>query len=813
MYHNQITELPNEIAELSQLQLLNLGDNRLTQLPKTFSKLTNLQKLYLFNNLFSEFPQTVLMLTNLQILVLYENSLSKIPIEISMLTNLQLLNLDDNHLTYLPKEITTLHLDIYLENYNIEKGITLSNNPLEIPPLEIVRQGKPAINEYFKSLDGERLPLNEVKVLLIGDGGAGKTSLAKRLLGKKFNYNETQTHGINIEDWNIKDGDTDIKVRFWDFGGQEIMHATHQFFLSKRSLYILVLDGRKDAKTEYWLKHIESFGGKSPILIIMNKIDEHPAFDVNRLFLQQKYKGIQGFFRLSCATNEGIESFSQSFLTNISNMELLKTTWSRNWFNVKTKLEAMKIGYKKVNYISYDEYREICYKQGVIEESSQNTLVDFLHDLGIILNFKDFKLEHTHVLEPRWVTEAVYRIINSELLSKSNGVLQLQFLEKILQQKKGKTKQTFFDKVMRREEYMGYEYPREKYQYIINLMEKFELCYEMDSETLLIPDLLEIQEPTFEFDYVSSLKFRFRYDFLPKSIMPRFIVKRHKDIKGNLRWRTGVVLEDSTFDSTAVMKADEREQTIYIHVNGRQKRDYFSVIRKTFRDIHETFERLDVSELVPLPDHSNITVDYKELLGLEKMGKHFIPIGKLGKEYRVKALLNGIEKEVDRLKKNGYQVINVQGHYYEHSKMEIDTMGNKHIGRDSIEISGNATVTESQIGGGDLFQGNYAQKLLKSTSPQSSQEEIIKLLSFVQQELPKLQLTEDIKEEVVNEVKGAEIQAKKEDPNKKKIAGKLKNATEVLKEIPKTVNEVVIIGNLLGKAIEWCEEQWIKWMI
>ncbi|MBT4627428.1 MAG: hypothetical protein HOC63_12145, partial [Rhodospirillales bacterium] len=66
------------------------------------------------------------------------------------------------------------------------------------------------------------------------------------------------------------------------------MHATHQFFLSHRSLYILVLDGRRDEKTEYWLKNIESFGGNSPILIVMNKIDQNPSFELNQRFLKEK---------------------------------------------------------------------------------------------------------------------------------------------------------------------------------------------------------------------------------------------------------------------------------------------------------------------------------------------------------------------------------------------------------------------------------------------------------------------------------------------------------------------------------------------
>jgi len=104
----------------------------------------------------------------------------------------------------------------------------LSENPLKSPPPEIAGKGVEAIFEFFKSLEAEKQQLNEVKVLLVGDGGAGKKSLVKRLLGEKYDNNEPQTHGINIKKWEIIDGDDKIKVHSWDFGGQEIMHATHQ---------------------------------------------------------------------------------------------------------------------------------------------------------------------------------------------------------------------------------------------------------------------------------------------------------------------------------------------------------------------------------------------------------------------------------------------------------------------------------------------------------------------------------------------------------------------------------------------------------
>jgi small GTP-binding protein len=539
-----------------------------------------------------------------------------LPAEIAELKNLTALDLSNNQLKTLPAEI------VELKNLTL---LNLSENPLESPPLDIANKGIEAIRSYFKSLEGEKQPLNEVKVLLVGDGGAGKTSLVKQVLGEEFDKHEPQTHGINIKDWKVED----IHVHFWDFGGQEIMHATHQFFLSKRSLYILVLDGRRDEKTEYWLKHIESFGGDSPILVVLNKIDENPSFEVNRKFLQEKYKGIKGFYRVSCAEGKGIKDFTGALSKAVANVELIETMWPKTWFNVKTQLEAM-----TENFISIDKYKEMCTNEKITEKTDQDTLVDFLNDLGVILHFKDFELLDTHVLEPKWVTNAVYRIINSEKLAACNGVLKLDLL----------------DEILKKEAEDDYYYPTDKYRYIIDLMKKFELCYEIDKETVLLPDLLEVQEPEFDFDYDAALKFVIDYDFLPRSVMPRFIVKMHKDIASELRWRTGVVLEDKAFHSTAVIRADERDEKIYIYVDGEQKRDYFSAIRKTFRDINASFEKLEAKELVPLPDNDEITIEYEELIGYEQMGIDDYTVGKLRKTYSVKKLLNGIEKEEDRMK-------------------------------------------------------------------------------------------------------------------------------------------------------------------
>ncbi len=70
-------------------------------------------------------------------------------------------------------------------------------------------------------------------------------------------------------------------------------------------------------------------------------MDENPAFDVNRRFLQEKYVGIQDFYRISCKERDGIDNFSLALQRAITQVEIHQTTWGIAWFKVKARLEQM----------------------------------------------------------------------------------------------------------------------------------------------------------------------------------------------------------------------------------------------------------------------------------------------------------------------------------------------------------------------------------------------------------------------------------------------------------------------------------------
>jgi small GTP-binding protein len=498
--------------------------------------------------------------------------------------------------------------------------------------VEIVKQGKYAIKRWFGAIkkEGEKR-LNEVKVLLVGYGGVGKTSLVRKLTTDEFNINEPKTHGVNRTDWKIKVDGEDITVHFWDYGGQGIMQATHRVFFSQRSLYVLVIDARQESDPEEWLKNIESIGGNSPVIVVINKIDEHP-FGLNETGLRRKYSNIGGFYHVSCKDNTNIDFLKAALIKEAWQVRTRSIVWPRLWSNVREK-----IGELGKDYISYSEYEEICRKEGVKEELAHQDLLGILNDLGAMLYFPDRPLADMEVLNPEWATDGIYKIINSAELKKCKGMLPGDRLDYVL------NKERLNDDVNQPRKYTNNEQ-----QYLVELMNKFELCYELKDSTLFVPDLLTEQEPPEGLPEKPDVQFYFEYDFMPAVVMPRFMVQKQSDLDIKLCWRTGAVLKNKTFDSTAVVRQDKNRRRINIDVTGKEAKGYLSTIRDTIIGINESFAKLPYEEWVPLPDEPEYAVKYKDLIGHQDSKRDEKFVGELKKGYSVAKLLDGIEDPLER---------------------------------------------------------------------------------------------------------------------------------------------------------------------
>ena len=549
------------------------------------------------------------------------------------------------------KNIETFKINLTTEQYSLaaftSEALINLQKTIGVPPevLEALTTTESVINYISQSISDKRNIIGESKILIVGQGSVGKTSIINRILYDEFNLDEIKTEGIFISRLQVDDKfvvtkpSPKIQLNIWDFGGQEIMHATHQFFLTKRSLYLLVLDSRltqEENRVEYWLKIIQSFSDESPVLIVGNKIDQHPL-DIDRTGLQKKYPNIVGVFETSAVTGAGIEELKAAITEQVNSLPHVRDLLPETWFAVKTKLEELGTG---INFISHDDYDKLCDNNDVHDEISQHTLIGFLHDLGVVLYFQDDpRLESLGILNPQWVTNGVYKILNSHTLFQDKGVLTVAMLDEILNLP---------------------EYPRGKRLFIVDMMKKFELCYDIEPDkTFLVPDLLPKDQPDLKFNGIPA--FEYAYPVLPSSVITRFIVRMNQKIDDGLVWRTGVVLKIGA--NSALVKADIEDRKITIAIDGLEhtRRDALSAIRFQLDEIHASIKGLNPQKMVPIPNAPNAEpLEYDTLSMLEREGQevYLVRDGSRLVKVNVRQVLSGIENESQR-KDSAAKVTNI----------------------------------------------------------------------------------------------------------------------------------------------------------
>ena len=729
---NRISKLPKFVCELTNLRELVLNKNSISKLDMKLINLNNLVELDISKNKLKEIPAEILGFSKLQRVDFSENDIRAIPDNIDSLQNLTSLRLFGNPISNLPRSLLNLSNLVELD---------LTNTLLPIPPEILQSKNPPIILDYvFKWELVKKLPLSEAKVIFVGQGSVGKTSLVKKVVSGIFNNDEKKTEGITVNKWDIRDFESrgsaskSIHLNIWDFGGQEIMHATHQFFLTKRSLYLLVLDSRltqEENRVEYWLKIIQSFGGEPPVLIVGNKIDQHPL-DIDRTGMQKKYPNIVGILETSASTGEGIEKLKSAITEQVNHLRHVRDLLPETWFTVKTKLEELG---KQFNFITHDDYDKLCDQNDVHDETSQHTLIGFLHDLGVVLYFQDDpRLEVLGILNPQWVTNGVYKIINSHVLFQNKGVLTVSMLDEILNLP---------------------EYPRGKRLFIVDMMKKFELCYDIEPDkTFLVPDLLPKDQPDLSFNGIPA--FEYAYPVLPSSVITRFIVRMNKKIDDGFVWRTGVVLKIG--DNKALVKADIEDRKITIAIDGLEhtRRDTLSAIRYQLDEIHNSIKGLNPEKFVPIPGAESQR--YEFLLQLEHDGVKTLPVpGKSGSKpimVDISQLLSGIESEAQRRE----SVTNVTTIY------NVNTGGGDFTGRDKSISAGDSSVVVGGNMSGNLVSGNY-NKINSAEITSELKGTLLKLGEGVDAMIQKLPAEQAI--EVAEDFGKLAGEAVKPNPNKK----------------------------------------------
>lgn len=664
--NTQIADL-NPLANLNSLQRLSVFNSQVADL-SPLSGLCKLQQLYVSNTFITDL-RPLASLSCLQLL-----DVSSIPITdlspLSGLYNLQLLYANNTPITDLSPLASLSSLQcIVVFSTRIDdlssllpliesglkvkwssshwegNGIYVEYCPLTNPPVAIVQQGNAAILNYFHEKQAQGTDhIYEAKLLLVGEGGAGKTSLLRRLYHPALplpEENETtkgiaiHRHEFEVRDARYPNGRT-FRLNVWDFGGQEIYHATHQFFLTQRSLYVLLDDTRKDHKTllddgfKYWLEAVDLLSSHSPVLIFQNEKGGRSK-QIDLAGIKGGFDNVKDCYRGNLEQQDGAEPLRTAIEFFAQNLPHIGEELPARWLDIRADIEQLA---ESRATITQNEYFDLYRKHLPFDRDKALHLSRYLHDFGVFLHFQDDKLlARTVILQNQWATAAVFKMLDDETVKAQLGRFNADDCARLWQNS---------------------DY-RDMHPELLALMQKFELCYALPDtcpETWLAPQLLPPSKPDELNDWAKpgDLVLRFCYEFLPKGMVSRLMVRQHYFVKQpELAWMSGALFERD--ETQVLVEIPPKGGEIVLRARGVEHKELLSVLAADLDKLNNTFNGLaeKVTKLIPCHCKScRLQTEpeffgQKQLLKRKKDGKLTIECPASYEDVQVLELLDGIQ--------------------------------------------------------------------------------------------------------------------------------------------------------------------------
>lgn len=545
--YNRISDKGAEIiATLLNLDHLHIGDNQITDKgAEAIAKLSNLTYLNIRSNQISDKGANALIklrrLTNLDVRSNYVRSIETIRLFISRLEKLSYLYFDEDKIAGLPEEIT---------------------NSVE------------ALRGYFASK--QKIANNLVKMILIGNTTAGKSSLADFLVNKRYDPQRASTHGIQLWRWKTSEDENALQVNIWDFGGQDYYHATHNLFLEHKTIFVL-LHTSKDIHNKtaheqqflpvnYWLGNIRDIAGiDSPAWFIASKADVGKT-KLPDLTLSEIYNVSEEFSISVKQTYEGerravrdFNSFSEDLIDELNKLrgDELPVSWVkiRDVYLPEWRKENSK-------FFTINGFRSRC-------EDALNSDADLLSDIiaswkgllvylkgcGEIVYFDDkAALSDIIFLSAEKITKDIYNTVLTKKVLANNGVIDAN------------------------------EIPAtEQVQIYIEVLLAFELIFRKPNSKNLYIAPQYLPENPYEKMIRENIPLAYVIhfsDYMSRSLITKFIVKYASQEQENNYWRYGAYFEK--FGLKTFVKINTEEQKIYVHIHEGKKEYRQSLLKELF---------------------------------------------------------------------------------------------------------------------------------------------------------------------------------------------------------------------------------------
>ena len=473
--HNNLIDIPDVPEWSASLSVLDLSYNHLSNLPKSAFAPT-LKNLNISNNQFCTVPHCVCSFVSLTTLNIAKNPrIRSLQPELGRLKNLLHLNLDGLNLKYPPRSdgITTADCIRYL------------NSQMH------------SAREYY-----------HMKMIIVGKQAMGKSTIVAQLHNKEIG-NES-TVGIDVSEWKYAPAYNKKTFHFsiWDFAGQEEYYATHQCFLSKRSLYLLVwnvTEGDKGvADLKPWLNNISVRAPDSCIIVVGTFLDKVSEEDrqsgkiddllrkVDELTRQYHHLvvtnitvvGLKGRMENVAKLKDYIYNAAAEY--KIENQYVMGHKIPSSYHVLHNKLSTIhrlvKQGHHEpiMHTVEFQKMVRDLNLVDIQDEDELCTATHFLHEIGALLHYDDRKhnLDDLYFVDPRWLCDLMSTVVTVKPRNPyvKQGILRSKNIPLPFKDKR---------------------FPNRYFNQYLTLLNRFEIALPLDKDynRILIPSMLPEKRP------------------------------------------------------------------------------------------------------------------------------------------------------------------------------------------------------------------------------------------------------------------------------------------------------------------------------
>lgn len=145
-----------------------------------------------------------------------------------------------------------------------------------------------------------------VKVVLVGDSGTGKSSIALQYAEKRFEEHKAFTLGVDFKRVEARVDGTLYKVQIWDTAGQERFRSLAPSYVRDAWIVFVVYDQTRAETFEavdYWAGMVRHERGMEVVMVLVGNKADLPGAQVSYQELEDKAAELDCFFMQTSAAN------------------------------------------------------------------------------------------------------------------------------------------------------------------------------------------------------------------------------------------------------------------------------------------------------------------------------------------------------------------------------------------------------------------------------------------------------------------------------------------------------------------------------